>query len=44
MDFAIYVAKTKALSSFAVTAQLICAFVFPYVKGMFSHDTAHMKT
>ena len=26
----LYVAKTKALISFAVTAQLICAFVFAY--------------
>ena len=34
------VAKTKALISCAVTAQLICAFVF--AKTRFSHDAAHM--
>ena len=28
-----YVAKTKALISCAVTAQLICAFVFAYAKA-----------
>ena len=37
-----YVAKTKALISFAVTAKLICAFVFAYAKCLFSHDTAHL--
>ena len=36
------VAKTKALSSFAVTAKLICVFVFAYAKSRFSHDAAHM--
>ena len=25
-----------------VTAQLICVFVFAYVKSRFSHDTAHI--
>ena len=35
-------AKTKALISFAVTAKLICAFVFAYAKGQFSHDEAHL--
>ena len=36
MDFSfIYVAKTKALISSAVTAQLICAFVFAYAKTCF---------
>ena len=35
-----YVAKTKALISCAVTAQLICAFVFAYEKNSFSHDVA----
>ena len=48
----IYVAKTKALISFAVPAKLICAFVFPYAKIrfvfpyakiQFSHDAAHMS-
>ena len=37
-----YVAKTKALISFAVTAKLICVFVLAYVKCWFSHDVAHM--
>ena len=36
-----YVAKTKALISFAVTAKLICVFVFAYAKSRFSHDAAH---
>ena len=27
-------AKTKALISFAVTAKLICTFVFPYAKNV----------
>ena len=36
-------AKTKALISCAVTAQLICAFVFAYAKSRFSHDVAQMK-
>ena len=39
--FRIYVAKTKELISCAVTAQLICVFVFAYAKSRFSHDTAH---
>ena len=34
------VAKTKALISFAVTAKLICVFVFAYAKIRFSHDAA----
>ena len=37
----IQVAKTKALISFAVTAKLICFFVFTYGKSWFSHDLAH---
>ena len=32
--------KTKALISFAVTAKLICAFVFANAKCWFSHDAA----
>ena len=36
----IQVAKTKALISFAVTAKLICVFVFAYADCWFSHDTA----
>ena len=39
-----YVAKTKALISFAVTAKLICVFVFAYAKRWFSHDAAQMMT
>ena len=35
-------AKTKALISFAVTAKLICVFVFAYAKSRFSHDAAHV--
>ena len=35
-------AKTKALISFAVTAKLICDFVFAYAKSWFSHDAAHI--
>ena len=42
MDCTIYVAKTKALVTSAVTAQLISAFVLAYAKRRFSHDTAHM--
>ena len=38
----IRVAKTKALISFAVTAKLICAFVFAYADCWFSHGVAHM--
>ena len=41
MDCTIYVAKTKALISFAVTTKLICVFVFAYAKRRFSHDAAH---
>ena len=41
-DCTIYVAKTKALISFPVTAKLICVFVFTYAKCWFSHDMAHM--
>ena len=37
------VAKTKALISFAVTAKLICVFVFAYAKSRFSHDEAQME-
>ena len=34
-------AKTKALISFAVTAKLICAFVFAYADCWCSHEVAH---
>ena len=43
MDFTIHVAKTKALISFAVTARLICVFVFAYAKIRFSHVAAQIK-
>ena len=33
--------KTKALISCAVTAQLICVFVFAYGKSRFSRDETH---
>ena len=42
-DCIIFVAKTKALISFAVTAKLICVFVFAYAKSRFSHNEAHTK-
>ena len=42
MDCTIRVAKTKALISIAVTAKLICVFVFAYAKNRFSHDEAHL--
>ena len=41
-DCTMYVAKTKALISFAVTAKLICAFVFGYAKSRYSHDAAQI--
>ena len=34
--------EKKALISFAVTAKLICVFVFAYAKRWFSHDAVHM--
>ena len=37
-----HVAKAKALISFAVTAKLICVFVFVYARSQFSHDAAHI--
>ena len=37
----IRVAKTKALISFAITAKLICVFVFAYTDFWFSHGAAH---
>ena len=42
-DCAIRVAKTKALISCAVTAQLICVFVFANTKSWFSHDEAQFR-
>ena len=43
-DCTIYVAKRKALISFAVTAKLIWVFVFAYAKCCFSHDEAHLNS
>ena len=43
MDCTICVAKTKALISFAITAKLICVFVFAYAKSRFSHDAAQIS-
>ena len=40
--FLVYVAKTKALISFVVSAKLICVFVFAYAKCWFSHDVAQI--
>ena len=40
MGCTIRVAKTKTLISFAVTAKLICVFVFAYAKSRFSHNEA----
>ena len=37
-------AKTKALISCAVTAQLICVFVFAYAKKRFSHEAAQIMS
>ena len=42
MDRTIYVVKTKTLISCAVTAQLICFFVFANAKIRFSHDAVHI--
>ena len=36
-------AKTKALISFAVTAKLICGFVFAYAKSRFSNNEAQIS-
>ena len=36
-DCTIRIAKTKAMISFAVTAKLLCIFVFEYAKNRFSH-------
>ena len=42
MNSTIRVAKTKALISCAVTAQLICVFVFAYADCWFSLAAAHL--
>ena len=36
--------QTKALISFAITAKLVCAFVFAYADCWFSHAAAHIVT
>ena len=43
MDCTIRVAKTEALISCAVTAQLICVFVFAYAKSRFSYNEAQIN-
>ena len=40
--YTICAAKTKTLISCAVTAQLICVFVFAYADCWFSHAGAHI--
>ena len=42
MDCPVYLAKTKALISFAVTVKLICIFFFANAKSRFSHDAIHL--
>ena len=42
MDCTMYVAKTKALISCAVTVQLVCAFIFTHAKIRFSYDMAQI--
>ena len=41
-DCTIDVAKTKALISCAITAQLLCVFVFAYAKSRFSQNEAQI--
>ena len=41
-DCTVRVAKTKALISCAVIAQLICVFAFAYAKVRFSSDAAQL--
>ena len=42
-QYYIYVVKTKALISLAVTVQLICTFLYAYAKSWLSHDMAQMN-
>ena len=42
MNCTICIVKTRALISFAVTAKLICVFVFAYAKIRFSHVAGHI--
>ena len=44
MDCIIHVARTKALISCAVTAELKCAFPFAYAKNRFSHEVRESVT
>ena len=39
-DCTICIAQIKALISFAVTAKLVCTFVFVYANCLFSHAAA----
>ena len=41
-DCTFRVAKTKRLISLAVTAKLICVFVFAYANCWFCHEAAHI--
>ena len=41
-DCTIHVAKTKVLTSFAVTVKLVCAFVFAYADCCFSYSATHL--
>ena len=41
-NYTICVAKTKAMISFAITAELICSFVFAYTDCWFSHALAQI--
>ena len=43
MDCTIYVTKTRVLNRCAVTAQLICGFVFVYAKTRFSNDATQIS-
>ena len=42
MECTIHVAKTKALISCAVTAQLFCVFIFAYTRIKFSRAESQM--
>ena len=42
-DHNIHEVKTKTLISCAVTAQLLCAFLFTYAKCQCSHQAAHFQ-
>ena len=43
-DCTVFAAKTKALICCAVTAQLICVFVFVCAKSDFSHEADHITS